>query len=59
MEGLVNAMREVSAENHVRVSMRGQKKVMKDARANDIKIKCQIEFDRKLVEIEARFSVST
>ena len=50
-------MIEVSDENHVKVSMRGRKKARKDARENDIKSKCQIEFDRKLVEIEARIDI--
>ena len=59
MEECVNTMIEVSAENHVKVSMRGHKKARKDARENDIKSKCQIEFDRKLVEIEAHISALT
>ena len=59
IEDLVKVMREVIAKNHLKGSKRGHKKARKDVKAYVIKRKSQIEFDRKLVEIEARFSVST
>ena len=59
MEALVEVMREVIIENHLKGSKRHHKKIKKDTKVDGMKRKIQIEFDRKLVEIEARFSVST
>ena len=55
MEKLV----EVIAENHLKGSKRGHKEARKDARAYGIKRKSQIEFDRRLDEIEAMISALT
>ena len=49
MEKLVEVMREVIVENHLKGSRRGQKK--------EGRKKSQIEFDRKLVETEARINI--
>ena len=59
MEDLVEVMREVIDKNHIKGSKRGHKKERKDSRADDIKRKSQIEFDKKIVEIKERMSVLT
>ena len=52
MEDLVEVMREVIVESNLKGSKRGHKKEKKDVREDGIKKKSQIEFVRKLVEIE-------
>ena len=59
MEELVEVMPEEIVENHLKGSKKGTKKSREDARADGIKRKSQIDFDRKLVEIKARISALT
>ena len=57
MEELVEEVRKVITENHLKGSRNGHKKVNKDARANGINNMGQIEFDKKLTELEERISL--
>ena len=59
MKELIEVMRKVIIENHIKGLKRGHKKAMKDDREDGIKRKSQIEFDKKLVEIKSRISVLT
>ena len=46
-------------ENHIKGSKRGHKEEREDARADGMKRKSIIEFDRKLVEIKAKVCTLT
>lgn len=59
MEELVEEVRKVITENHLKISRKGHKKSRKDSKADGIKKMSQIEFDIKLIELEEIISILT
>ena len=59
MEELVEEVRKVITENHLKGSRKGHKKSRKDAIEDGIKKMSQIEFDTKLTELEERINLFT
>lgn len=59
MEELIEEVRKVITENHLKGSRKGHKKAKKGARADGIEKMSQTELDKKLTELEERISLLT